>query len=60
MKELNENHEKIQDSIKENFEPLEANLVEVKVEKGYAASSGISPSTGEGPMCIDQWEQGEW
>ncbi len=38
------------------FEPLEMQVVDVKVEKGYATSVGGST----GSVDIDQWGNGTW
>lgn len=50
----NQKQNEVQEVKKENFEPLEIEVVDVQVEKGYATSGHNDPVT------IQQWKDGNW
>lgn len=50
----NEIQNEIQEVKKEVFEPMEVNVIDVEVEKGYATSGHNDPVT------IQQWGNGSW
>lgn len=49
-----QNQEETQEVQKEIFEPMEVNITDVAVEKGYATSGYNDPVT------IQQWKNGNW
>lgn len=50
----NQNENEIQEGQKEIFEPMEVDVTDVVVEKGYA-TSGFND-----PVTIQQWKEGNW
>lgn len=50
----NQNENEIQEVQKEIFEPMEVDVTDVVVEKGYA-TSGFND-----PVTIQQWKEGNW
>lgn len=46
----------MQPAVKEEYQPLEVKVLDVKSEKGYATSAG----GGTSPIAAPQWTDGSW